>query len=251
MSGTIRRFGRFEFAIGLAQALALVPRWLLRAPHGSAARATERHFMARLARRLVTRITIDGAADAGPGTLYIANHVSWLDIPVLGSALDASFVSKADVAHMPLLGRLARRTGTIFIVREDRHRVHHQAGEIEARLREGDSLILFPEGTTSDGRAVHPFRSSLFEAAQHAARIQPLAIAYVALDGAAFEDVGWVGSEPLGDNFARVIAMRIVARIRLMPAFAPASGESRKHLAARCHAAVAAAHSAIRAGRGA
>lgn len=256
MTRNRRRFGRLEFAIGLAHALALVPHWLLRAPLPHASRVLERRFMARLARRLVTGIRIEGAPDGGPGTLYIANHVSWLDIPVLGSALDANFISKADVQNWPLIGRLARRTGTIFIVREARHQVERQSREIEARLRAGDSLILFPEGTTSDGSAVQPFHSSLFEAAQHAARIQPLAIAYVAPDGAPFPDavarqLGWAGAEPLGENFARVVAMRFSARIRLAAPWSPLPGESRKQLAARCHAEVAAAHASLTDRRGA
>ncbi len=251
MSGAQRSFGQVRVVAGLAHALALVPRWLLARPRSGAARAIERRFMARIAWRLVARVHRTGASMAGPGTLYVANHVSWIDIPVLGSLLDADFVSKSDVRSWPLIGRLARRTGTLFIVREARHRVHEQAGEIAARLAAGDSLILFPEGTTSDGVAVGPFRSSLFEAAQGARCVQPLAILYhhgsgVRLDDAGLVAVGWTGDEPLGVNFRRVAGLHLSAEVRLAPAFAPPATISRKALAEQCRAAVVAAHAALR-----
>ncbi len=253
MTAGKRRFGRLRVAIGLAHALALVPRWFLRAPHSSAARADIRRFMARISQRLVARIEMGGAPDGGPGTLYVANHVSWLDIPVLGGALDASFISKADVQGWPLIGRLSRRTGTIFIAREARQQAGHQVRLIGDRLAAGESLILFPEGTTSDGLSVLDFRSSLFEAARQARRIQPIAICYAGADGHPLEDamlakVGWFGDEPLGPNLARVAGMALSAQIRRAPCITPVPGECRKVLAARCREAVVAAHMALRQG---
>ena len=246
-----RRAGKTRVIAGLLHGLTLVPVWLTKPRHSQAARRHEHQFMARIARRLVDEIRVTGAEPGGRGTLYIANHISWMDIPVLGSALDIDFVAKTEVRHWPLIGPLARRSGTLFVDREARHRVHEQADGIGARLRAGHSLILFAEGTTSDGIAILPFRSSLFEAAQHAACIQPLAIGYHHDNGGALTDVemqaiGWIEDETLAANFKRVAPLRLSAEIRLMPRFAPEPGITRKALAERCRQAVVEAYAAIR-----
>lgn len=246
-----RRFGGLRAAGGLLHGLALVPGWLTVKPKSDAAQRYERRFMERVARGLVRDILLAGVHEAAPGTLFVSNHISWLDIPVLGSALDTAFIAKADVKGWPLIGPLSRRSGTLFVKREERHRVRDQASSIEQRLRAGHSLLLFPEGTTSDGTGILPFRSSLFEAAQHASRVQPLAIGYHAGDGRRLDDgelrrIGWTGEEPLLPNLARVSGLNIRAEVRLMPAFAPEPGMSRKALAERCRSAVAEAYRQIR-----
>lgn len=253
MTFETRRFGTLRAAAGLAHGLALVPAWLLSPPLSPAARDRERLFMQRVARRIVEEIRLHGAPPAGPGTLYIANHVSWLDIAVLGGALDAAFIAKMDVRKWPVIGPLSRRTGTVFVEREARHHVHHQADAIARRLRAGQSLVLFPEGTTSDGTGVMPFRSSLFEAAQHARTIQPLALGYHHGDGRRIESgllprVGWTGDEALLPNLARVCGFRLSAEVRLMPSFAVTPDMDRKMLAARCREAVLEAFREIRGG---
>jgi lyso-ornithine lipid O-acyltransferase len=234
-----RRFGLINMLLGLLHGLLLVPRWLLTTPHSPAARAIERRFMTRIARRLVAQINLRGAPLAGPGTLYIANHISWIDILVLGSVLDAEFIAKDEVKSWPVIGLLARRTGTIFIAREERHRVDEQAARIAARLKSGASLILFPEGTTGDGETILPFRSSLFAAAIHASRIQPLALAYQPAG------IGWTDQEPLLANARRVTRLRLTATIQLSTALANA-GEDRKKLAEYSRNAVIAAQQLIR-----
>lgn len=124
--------------------------------------------------------------------LLVANHVSYLDIPVLGAAIDCVFVAKREVASWPLIGFLARIGRTIFI-----DRVPAQAAEHCAVLRKclarGESLLLFPEGTSSDGSDLLPFKSTLFEAAtgdgpSASALVQPVSIAYTRFrDGRTFE----------------------------------------------------------------
>lgn len=251
MTSRTRRFGALRAAAGLAHGLMLVPGWL-RAPKGSpAASDYERRFMQRVAQHLVRDIALTGEKPGGHGTLYIANHISWMDIPVLGSALDTDFIAKSDVKSWPVIGPLSRRSGTLFVTREERHRVHHQADLIGQKLRSGRSLILFAEGTTSDGLTILPFRSSLFEAAVHARRIQPLAIGYHRGDGGRLSDqemrmIGWTGDEELLPNLGRVSRMSLTAEIRLATDFAPESGLSRKTLTERCRAAVIEAYAAIR-----
>lgn len=210
--------------------------------------------MQRVAARMVTGVSMSGEAPAGPGTLYVSNHISWLDIPVLGSIVETDFIAKAEVVKWPVIGPLSRRTGTLFVDREERRRVHQQADAIANRLAQGHSLVLFPEGTTSDGVDLLPFRTSLFEAAQGAARIQPLALGYHRGDGRRFGDdemrrVGWTGAEPLGTNLARVTGMSLAAEVRFAASFAPEPRMTRKKLADQCRAAVLEAYQAIRDGR--
>jgi 1-acyl-sn-glycerol-3-phosphate acyltransferase len=252
MSAAKRRFGLVRAAAGLMHGLMLVPPWLMVRRGSALAQSHERRFLARIARQLVGRIDRTGAQAGGPGTLYISNHISWMDIPILGSALDTDFIAKSDVKSWPVIGPLSRRSGTLFVTREERHRVHHQADSIGEKLKGGRSLVLFAEGTTSDGLAILPFRSSLFEAAVHAARIQPLAIGYHRGDGARLSDdqmriIGWTGDEELLPNLGKVSRLWLNAEVRLAPAFAPEPGISRKALAERCRTAVAEAYAAIRA----
>ena len=119
--------------------------------------------------------------------LYVSNHVSYMDITILGSLLDASFIAKAEVSKWPLYGQLARLTRTIFVHRRS-SRVTEQRDHINQRLAGGDNLILFPEGTSADGVHVLPFKSALFSVVDgrddtEALAIQPISIAYTHLDG--------------------------------------------------------------------
>jgi len=254
MSAVTRRFGPLRAAAGLVHGLALVPGWLLTSKGSPRASTYERRFMQRIARRLVSQIHVTGTEPGGLGTLFISNHMSWMDIPMLGSALDTDFIAKSDVKSWPLIGPLSRRSGTLFVTREERHRVHHQAQQIGQKLRSGRSLVLFAEGTTSDGVDLLPFRSSLFEAAVHAERIQPLAIGYHRGDGARLTDeelrvIGWTGDDELLPNLRQVSRLWLSAEVRLTPHFRPDPEMSRKALAEQCRNAVSEAYAAIRRGR--
>jgi 1-acyl-sn-glycerol-3-phosphate acyltransferase len=122
----------------------------------------------------------------GP-VLFVSNHCSYLDIMVLGSQIPASFVAKAEVARWPLFGTLAKLQRSVFVDRQS-FRAAAQREEMLARLEAGDSLILFPEGTSSDGNRVLPFKSSLLSVAElhpgdRPLTVQPISIAYTMLDG--------------------------------------------------------------------
>ena len=128
------------------------------------------------------RLVMRGQPVATGPVLLAANHISWLDITSLHAARHCRFVSKADVKHWPLIGALATGAGTLFIERESRRDamrvVHHMA----ERLREGDVLAIFPEGTTSDGVSLRPFHANLFQAAIAAdAPVQPVALQFIDL----------------------------------------------------------------------
>ncbi len=100
------------------------------------------------------------------GTLILSNHASWLDIVLIGSVVPVHFVAKADVAHWPLLGMLAKIARTIFIERARRSDTLNQRNAMQKRLADGDRVVLFPEGSTSDGTIVQPFKSALLSAAE-------------------------------------------------------------------------------------
>lgn len=120
-------------------------------------------------------------------TLFVANHTSYLDIEILGGLIEGSFVAKAEVARWPLFGRLAKLQRTVFIDRRSRRTAQHRDA-IRERLDAGDSLILFPEGTSSNGQRVLPFKSALFSAADYVRNgvpltVQPVTVSYLRLDG--------------------------------------------------------------------
>ncbi|MFZ3034650.1 MAG: lysophospholipid acyltransferase family protein [Parvibaculum sp.] len=139
--------------------------------------------------KVVTR----GKPHDGP-CLIAANHTSWLDIPIMGSLEPSSFVAKSEVAGWPFFGWLAKLQNTVFVERERRTRTVEKRNEIHSRISGGDTLILFPEGTSSDGNRVLPFKSALMSVAQlsivnsDADReddllVQPVSVAYMRLCG--------------------------------------------------------------------
>ena len=139
------------------------------------------------------KVVVRGKPHDGP-CLIAANHTSWLDIPILGSLEPSSFVAKSEVAGWPFFGWLAKLQNTVFVERERRTRTAEKRNEIHSRISGGDTLILFPEGTSSDGNRVLPFKSALMSVAQlsivnsDADReddllVQPVSVAYMRLCG--------------------------------------------------------------------
>jgi 1-acyl-sn-glycerol-3-phosphate acyltransferase len=145
------------------------------------------HGLPRLWHRLCCRLlVIDvrryGAPEPSAPVLYVCNHASYLDVPVLGGLLDARFIAKSEVAGWPVIGALCRLQRTIFIERRQRC-ARGQPDALRRALLSGSSLILFPEGTSSDGNRVLPFKSALFAAADARPggleiKVQPVTIAY-------------------------------------------------------------------------
>jgi 1-acyl-sn-glycerol-3-phosphate acyltransferase len=138
------------------------------------------------------RVRVVGTPVRDRAVLFVANHVSWADILVIGSILPVAFVAKREVRGWPLVGVTARLQHTVFVDRARRHQTAAAVGEIVERLRGGIPVVLFAEGTSSDGNRVLPFRSALLGAVEHAAAaggipggilIQPMSIGYTALHG--------------------------------------------------------------------
>jgi 1-acyl-sn-glycerol-3-phosphate acyltransferase len=141
-----------------------------------------RFYHRTLCRIIGLKLRVIGTPHGQPRTLYVSNHSSWLDILVLGGTLNARFVSKSEVAGWPLIGWIAKLGGTVFVSRS-RGRTGGEAQELRGRLEQGQSLILFPEGTTSDGTRVLPFRSTFFSVAGSASAVQPISVVYDRLGG--------------------------------------------------------------------
>lgn len=134
------------------------------------------------------KITISGTPETGRQVLYVSNHLSYLDIPVIGTVLRASFVAKKDVARWPVFGFLSKLQQTAFIDRA-RGAAAKEANALDSMLERGKSLIVFPEGTSTDGREVLPFKSSLFSLAlqgnEKSLAIQPFTIRALSINGKA------------------------------------------------------------------
>jgi 1-acyl-sn-glycerol-3-phosphate acyltransferase len=177
---------------------------------------------------------------ASRGTLLLANHVSWLDIPLLAGATGCSFVSKAEVKNHWFLGWIADQNETIYIDRTDRRSIHGQVASLADGLKRPQPLALFPEGTVGDGGRLLPFKPSLLAAVApppEGVVIRPVALDY----GAVGPIIGWGTGEPGLANFFRVLGRkgRFQVTVRLLGSIAPEP--DRKLLARAAHDAIAAA----------
>ncbi|AHM05024.1 1-acyl-sn-glycerol-3-phosphate acyltransferase [Roseibacterium elongatum DSM 19469] len=142
---------------------------------------------------------------------FVANHSTWLDIFVLNAGKRLYFVSKAEVAGWAGIGWLARGTGTVFIRRDRRSEAAAQTRMFEDRLRAGHKLLFFPEGTSTDGRRVLPFKTTLFAAflsdrLRDILWVQPISLHYHAPHGADARFYGWWGDMEFGANLLQVLA---------------------------------------------
>jgi len=201
-----------------------------------------------------------GNASTARPTLFVANHTSYLDIEILGASIPAAFVSKADVDGWPLFGWLARLQRTVFIDRKRRN-VERQRNALADRLTAGDSLILFPEGTSGDGQRLLPFKSALFAAVIETARdrpvtVQPISIAYLRLDGMPLGRFyrpffAWYGDMDLAPHLWVMLGLgRLGIGVTFHAPVAASDFPSRKELSEYCERVVAGGLAAALAGRG-
>ncbi len=185
------------------------------------------------------RVRVTGAPVVrGVPVIFIGNHTSWLDIPVLGSRLSACFIAKGEVGQWPIISIVSRLGRTVFVSRKVATAARENA-DIRRRLSDGDSLVLFPEGTTSDGTRVLPFRSAFLAVAESNLphMLQPVTVVYDQLDFLPVrrEDralFAWFGDMDLASHFRRIARHRgLRATIVLHPPIDPKEGLGRKQLA--------------------
>ena len=203
-------------------------------------RTIVQRWSVQMLRRLGVAVRVSGMAQPG-AVLMAANHVSWLDIPALhASAPQARFVSKSAIAHWPLLGRLARAGGTLFIERERKRDAMRVVHEVAAALRHGDAVAVFPEGTTGAGDAVLPFHANLLQAAiTTATAVQPVVLRYSEPGQTISTAAQYIGDTTLVESLMKVCRARgLVVEVRFLPA--EAAGElDRRVLAQRLHDRIA------------
>lgn len=208
-------------------------------------------FYHRLCCRIMgLKVRVVGTPSPARPTLFVSNHASYLDIPVMGSVLPVSFVAKVEVAQWPGYGLLAKLQRTVFVDRR-RHTTVHQRESLQARLAAGDQLVLFPEGTSNDGNRILPFRSALLSVAEAAPAekpltVQPLSIAYTAINGLPMgwglrPLVAWYGGMELGGHLWRFCRLgRVEVVLEFHPPVRVGDFPSRKELTLHCAEAVAA-----------
>lgn len=204
-----------------------------------------------ICRILGLEVIAHGAPVRDRATLFVGNHSSYLDIKVLGSLIPGSFVAKSEVSRWPVFGVLSKLQRTVFVDRRRQNAGAH-ASEMERRIKQGDNLILFPEGTSNDGNRVLPFKSALFavaglrDSADRPLTVQPVSIAYTRLDGLPLVRslrpfYAWYGEMELAPHLWDVVSLghATVEVIFHAPVTIEAFG-SRKALARYCEERVAA-----------
>jgi 1-acyl-sn-glycerol-3-phosphate acyltransferase len=202
--------------------LALLPAQLLAVRLGpTRGAAIPRLFHRLTCRCLGVRCRVRGnPPPKDAGGLIVANHVSWLDISVIGAQRPLAFVAKTEVAEWPVIGLLARLQRTVFIDRMRRAATADAAAEMGARLKAGEAVVLFAEGTTGDGTRILPLRSSLLGAAHEALgqredadiAVYPLTISYTGYHGMAGgraerSALAWYGDTELAPHLKAILAI--------------------------------------------
>lgn len=193
-------------------------------------------WSARLLHLLGIEVEVHGSPHAGP-KLVVANHVSWLDIIAINSVMPSRFVSKAEVGQWPLLGRLVTAAGTLYLVRERRRDAMRVLGLMAQALRDGDTVAVFPEGTTGTGHELMHFHANLLQSAIDApAPILPVVIAYREHGHRVSPSAAYVGDMGLLGSLWRVVtARRLCVSLDFMSAQTVAHAD-RRALCERLHA---------------
>lgn len=205
-------------------------------------------FHAGTCRILGIDVTVSGAMSEARPTLYISNHISYIDIFILGR-LPAYFIAKSEVAGWPVFGKLAQFQNTLFIERKA-GRAKQQLEILKTHLRAGNSLTFFPEGTSTDGVHVEPFKSSLFESANlgqgERVAVQPLTVAYTHHGGeqirsqAVRDHYAWYAKMPFLAHFLGLMPLKNVgAKIHFHPVCYLDDFKTRKECADHCQALIA------------
>lgn len=188
----------------------------------------------RVTRILGVRVTVEGPVPRPP-YLLVSNHLSWLDIFVLGGVVGGTYVARGDLDGWPIVGAVCRAGDTIWIDRTSKRDLLRVREEVEARMAEGAGVVFFAEGTTGPGDALLPFRASLLEvAAQSGEPVHYATLSYRTDPPAppAVEAIPWIGDEPFMPSVRRILALSAAdATLRFGPE--PIADPDRKQLAAR------------------
>ncbi|NIA72155.1 1-acyl-sn-glycerol-3-phosphate acyltransferase [Pelagibius litoralis] len=249
-----------RFVVYFAFTAVLMPVQLLAVGFRWPLRKTLPHWYHRRSCRILgIRIKTRGKRSRSHPTLFVANHVSYFDIEVLGALAKISFVAKAEVATWPFFSWLARLQETVFVERKVQRTADHR-DEIARRLEAGDDLVLFAEGTSGDGNGILPFKSALFSVAERRPRgeplvVQPVSISYTRLDGVPLGRYlrpffAWYGDMELGPHLWHALKLGYVTVVvEFHETVTIDRFGSRKGLCDHCHATVSRGVAAALSGR--
>lgn len=233
--GWARIAGRIAaMAVLLLACLPLYYLWRLFARHNPWPRV----FLGGIAWFAGVRIRVTGHR-VETGEFLVVNHVSWIDIPAIAAATGAAFVAHDGLASVPLIRWLCAMNDTVFVARHDRASIARQVEQVREAIRDTGALAIFPEGTTSDGTGLLPFKSALLSALDPVpagVAIQPVLLDY----GPEAAAVAWVGEEHGLDNFKRILARSRSVRltVHFLPPLAGEALASRKTIAAAASEAI-------------
>ncbi len=255
MIGTLRMALRLVAVVGWTLPCMAVQAVLLWVP-GRGKERFARVYWRGVGMILGLRLTVQGQLAAHRPVLFIANHCSWIDIVALGGVLPGCFVAKGEIANWPVVSWIARLGRTVFVSRAKATLERERAG-MEARLVAGDNIILFPEGTTSDGTRILKFQSSFLAIADSSARpaIQLVTIVYDRLDGLPVRRrdrplISWYGDMTMAAHYPGIGRHRSLhATVVLDPPIAAGTFANRKLLSAALEARLTANAAALRQGR--
>lgn len=232
---------------------------LLLALHAPLARRLPHLYHRLVCRILGIELEIHGTISPARPTLFVANHVSYVDIEALSAAVPTCFVAKREIADWPLFGWLAKLQRTVFIDRRS-SRVHGARDDLSRRLDEGENVVLFAEGTSGDGNRLKPFKSSLFSVAERTVHgrpltVQPVSVAYIRLDGMPIGRqwrpfFAWYGAMDLAPHLWHLLGLgRVTVALIFHDPVTMAAFGSRKALAAHCRQVIGAGLEAANSGR--
>lgn len=265
--GTWRALTRVIGFVGMT--LALMPvQWLLVRLKLPGARGLPHLYHRVLCKLIGIRVIVRGTPERTRPVLVCANHTSYLDIPVMSAVVPVSFIAKSEVASWPFFGQMAKLQGTVFVERERRSKTHLHRNEIHGRIAGGDTLVLFPEGTSNAGNGVLPFKSALMSVAQMSVVgddgtlddmvvVQPVSVAYTRLHGIpmgrAFRPhFAWYGDMDLVPHLWEAFRLGpFDAVVEFHPPVTITEAGNRKQLAAYCQQQVAGGIARALAGRAA
>ncbi|CAG0975516.1 hypothetical protein ANRL3_01780 [Anaerolineae bacterium] len=225
------------FLLGIMAVSVAMPAlgWILGRRASAANESIVTNWNRAVCRILNLRLHITGKPDPD-ARLWVANHISWLDIIALGSQLPCQFVAKGDVADWPVIGYIAKGIGTLFVKRGDSGQTTDTAELMVWRLRQGKRLLLFPEGTTTTGEKVLRFHGKLFQPAQRAGvSVQAIALRY---EGETAQSVPFIGDDEFLPHLLKLLEAE---RLDLWISFCPAlpAGLERGEMARASHRQIA------------
>lgn len=255
MIGNIRMAGRLILVLGWTLLCMPVQAVYLRLPGLAKVRFAQSYWRG-VARILGLRIKTHGQVSSHRPVLFIANHCTWLDIIVLGAVLPGCFVAKGEIANWPFINWIAKLGRTVFVSRAKAGLERERDGLL-GRLAAGDNIILFPEGTTSDGTRILPFQSSFLAVAAAPSKpaIQLVTLVYDELDGLPVQrrdrpGISWYGDMDMASHYPRIGRRKSIgASLVIDPEIPPGVYTNRKILAKFLQTRLAENAASLRQGR--